>query len=460
MTFVATLDPVEVAVNRQEVDINDGPGISISQDGIDWGDAAVQAYMADAQVGSDQVDRRIPNRIVTIPFGLGMGEAGEAAFYAVKAALTQKVALFQSEGGTVKRGGDLPMYADVVNATLTIPDHWGETAFLEDACKLVLECKPDFYGDEIQLDTIHATNSRFASVLTAAGQPATILGDYPGRLRLTVTEQALTYHSGITWGVRSRFYDPANTAKLLMNGTELDAGADAARVALAGTITGQAIESNALDTTRWFDICSLSLAGVNLTHVGTYRVWARVWCSTTPNMRLIWDLGDLYSPVKNTLDQIVDGGHWNLVDLGMVNIRRSVLAPQVWLGSIQGKSAVGTSGDRVFLDQVILQPLDEFSGRAKGADDNLANAACLPLKTAELRWDGCVRAAAVGYKPIPTTLGDLPRIPPSLNENRVAELMMKVNQGNVHVPPYLDSDDGLNNFQVDVRYRPCYLSRP
>lgn len=458
MTGIATLDPVEVAVNRQELPIDDGPGMSIHQDGIDWGDAVVQAYMADAQIGSDQVDRRIPNRMVTIPFGLGMGEAGEAAFYAVKSSLTQKVALLQGEGGTVKRSGDIPMYADVVGATLTIPDHWQENAFLEDACKLVLECKPDFYGDEIQLDTINATNSRLAAVLTAAGQPATILGDYPGRLRLTITEQSNVFQSGILWALRSRFYDPANTAKVFMDGSELDPGGDGARVAYAGSVSGNAIESNPMDATRWYDICSMSLGGVNLTHVGAYRVWARVWCSTNPNLRMAWDLGDMYSPIPNNPSPIATANHWNLVDLGMINIRRSVLPPQVWLGSLQGKSAPGTSGDRAFVDQVILQPLDEFSGRAMGADDNLSNAALIALKTAELRWDGCVRAAAVGYKPIPNTLGDLPRIPPSLNENRVTELMMKVNQGSFG--PVIGTDDGFFNFKVDVRYRPCYLARP
>jgi predicted transcriptional regulator len=63
MAETIVLDPAAVATSRTSVDIT----AFVSSEGIDWGDAAIEAYMADAERGSTVVDFRIPNRIVTIP---------------------------------------------------------------------------------------------------------------------------------------------------------------------------------------------------------------------------------------------------------------------------------------------------------------------------------------------------------------------------------------------------------
>lgn len=139
------LDPPEVAVNRTALSLNTG-AINVTQDGIDWGDAEIEAYMADAKLGQIPIDFRVPNRVVRIP--LLLGADGAAGFQLARSQLKAKVALFQREGGWISRASGL--YADVVNAKLTMPDRRGHQG-LEADVVLTLEAIPDFYGDEITL---------------------------------------------------------------------------------------------------------------------------------------------------------------------------------------------------------------------------------------------------------------------------------------------------------------------
>lgn len=167
MSYTVILDPSAVATGRRELDLNSGP-IRVAQAGIDWGDAAITAFMADQQrYGSAPVEFRIPNRMVTIPLGLGMDDSDSEE--TVRSQLQQKVALLQREGGWLLRqtGSGPAMYADVVNATLHLPDVWGDGGGVEPDVVLTLECLPDFYGDEIALNTITATGECHA-VLTGS----------------------------------------------------------------------------------------------------------------------------------------------------------------------------------------------------------------------------------------------------------------------------------------------------
>ena len=95
------------------------------------------------------------------------------------------------EGGAVpaggrlvrrQRNGALNLYADVVDAQLTVPDAWGEGGHFEPGVTLTLICLPDFYGDEISLDSVSATGV-YTGVAAISGTAATILGDHPSRCR-------------------------------------------------------------------------------------------------------------------------------------------------------------------------------------------------------------------------------------------------------------------------------------
>jgi hypothetical protein len=74
----------------------------------------------------------------------------------------------------------------------------------------------------------------------------------------------------------------------------------------------------------------------------------------------------------------------------------------------------------------------------------------------ELRHDGMFRTPdGTVYGPISQVLGDLPRLPPSGVEGRAVEVFVKPSRGDLGALA-----DSLDGFTVQVKYRPCWLSRP
>lgn len=442
--WTVILDPSEVADDRTELDINSAD-ITVSQDGIDWGDAAIQEYLADMQVGSAPVDYRIPNRTVAI--NLGIGGSDEAAFYTAKQALQQKVSLIQREGGWLKRGDDVPMYADVVNATLTMVDQWGETGFIELA-KLELECVPDFYGDEITLDTISSTGYCDA-VLEQSGVQAVIEGDHPARCRIIVTDASGTDQLECYWGVRSRHYDDASTAALVIAATDLTKHSGSVVTASGSQFT---------DVVEWTDVggnaMDLDISGALLTHVGTYEVFVRAFASEADcEFTLAWEQGTsafTNNIVTNDTATLPAAGDWFLLSLGMVTLTQAPIGTSAWTASINfaGSGAAGS----IWFDYIALLPVDESAA-------HLSSEPTIPGdSTAEIRSDG-VWAVVTGsvYAPIASFTGDLPRLPPSGMEGRPCELFVKPLRSD---GDFVGKDAGVDSFSVQVKYRPVYLFRP
>src|SRR5215831_19276107 len=192
MTWGLVLDPPEAPTisNRVMLNLNSGP-IRVDQSGINWGDAAIQSFMAEqGRIGSAPVDYIVPNRTITVPLAVFTDELGGTTYEQAKRMLTSKVARIQAEGGVLKRTTDTgeytPVYADIVDATLSFPDVWGETAEFENNINLTLTALPDFYGSEITLDGIgtSTTVAPGGQVLQQNGRNAFILGDFPARTRI------------------------------------------------------------------------------------------------------------------------------------------------------------------------------------------------------------------------------------------------------------------------------------
>jgi hypothetical protein len=346
------LDPSAVAdADRIELDLNNG-AFNVAPDGPDWGDAAIAAAMSDARIGSSPVDYRIPNREVKIP--LLAGADPNADYEAARLALTSKVALIQREGGWLKRDDQErdPVYLDVVNATLTFPDRYSHLA-VEEGVVLTLECLPDFYGDEDEA-TVTGGDTGNGEWL---GLIADMTGDHPARTRIAVTDLSGNDQLGLLYGIRSRHYDPASTAALVYeaeNLTPLDAAA----------VVGGSVEHASL-AADWTPVLSTEHAvDGDLTHVGSYRLWARVstGSATPPSLRFLYDVGDFTAPAQTDLTTVAIPGASNsyIVDLGEVRIDKVLTGTHRWKGVIQGKGVTG--GEDVSIDKLWLQPLDEGAG--------------------------------------------------------------------------------------------------
>lgn len=364
MTWAVALDPAAVISGRTELSLNGG-GITVDQKGIDWGDAQIEAFKATQKWGENTVAYRVPNRTVTIPLFLGGSALALGVEEEVRGKLRQKVGLLQREGGVLlrQRLGGSPLYADVMSASLVLPDVWGETGEVEPGVVLVLECLPDFYGEEIALDTLEGVGN-LVSVLKLSGAQAAIGGDYPARARIVVTDKSGQSQRGCVWGARSKHYSSSATARLYYDAVELTPINGAAEaIETPGTYSGKYI-SVTPETGVWHPFLEFKKGTENLTHLGSYVVWARVR-ATEPGvkLRLSWSEGNAVQPTENAAATIESKGTWELVNLGEVRFDKAPIGSNIWTGLIEANT--GTTAYLTAVDRIWLQPVDESAGRAR-----------------------------------------------------------------------------------------------
>lgn len=195
---------------------------------------------------------------------------------------------------------------------------------------------------------------------------ASVPGDVPALGRLVVDEDDGDDQACVVWGVRSRYYDAAATAGLFWQAEALTAvSASAATAAGPSGASGSGsntIEADAL-TTEWQDVLKSTVSTTYWTHVGAYRLLARVQADTTNTgtveVRGSWGLGDLTTYTAGEAQATVAGA-WVLCDLGVVVIPAGTAR---WEFRLQAKSSV--NGEDVFVDWLLLVPVDESSGVAE-----------------------------------------------------------------------------------------------
>jgi hypothetical protein len=378
-----TLDPASAISSRSELNLNSG-AIQVSQDGIDWGEAQIKAFLAEQLYGETLAEYRVPNRVVTIPLGLGMGGVPEHQEES-RRKLSEKVALLQRQGGVLmrQREGGVPMYADVMTATLTMPDKWGETGYVEPGVTLKLECLPDFYGEEIELDVIEGTG-QLVGVLNKSSAQAVIAGDYPARARLVLTEGEGQIQRSLIWGLRSTRYDAAETAKLFYDAKEMTALNNAKEEANASTYSGTAIKLTAPVVNAWHPFLETFLATPKkqLTHIGTYRVWARVIGTVGQQVRLQWSNAFATAVSTNEAVRIAVTGIV-LLDLGEVRIEEPPVGEHFWRGLLAVET--GSVTHAIEADRLWLQPLDDGAGKARATAPTVGTIApaAVPATVAE-----------------------------------------------------------------------------
>ena len=350
------LDATAISVGRTQLDITG----YVAAAGPNWGDAEIQAYMADQQVGSTTVDYRLPNRTITIP--LMLRSLGATTFSTIRSNLEQKVGLFQRQQGWIMRQvGATNLYADVVSATLHLGGAWLQAYRDVDVdAVLTLECIPDWYGDEITL-TDHVETILPHLLFT---EPV-VNGNHPGRVRLVVdNDQSGQDKHGLLWGFRAQNYNAGTTAALFYEAEALVPINSATRNAFAGASGGSVVTLSSPPGNVWVPMLRMSMqAGTTaLTHSGEYRVWARCYSSSgLAQYRLQWGVGDLAVPAVNDPAQIPGTGNFYLLDLGSVSLDPPPAGIMQWQGVIQ--TQVPIANQPATIDSVYFQPLDESAGR-------------------------------------------------------------------------------------------------
>lgn len=374
--WTVALDPPAAIEERTELNLNQG-SLQVDQEGIDWGEAAIHAFMAEEQWGEVPVDFRVPNRVVKIP--LFLGAAGdEAEEEAARMKLQQKVGQLQREGGVLlrQRAEAEPLYADIVNASLKLPDVWGETGHVEADIVLTLECKPDFFSTQEELDEVEEAGV-ITAVLQKDGSPAIIAGDYPARAIIALENPSAHDQRGLLWGVRCRNYSSDSTAALAISARHMSPINGASVETDANAYEGHRVAILNPPIDSWYSFLSTDLVsgGAQLTHIGTYRVWARgALAGGVPGarFRLAWSTDDATVPTYNEPAVVPQEDDYYLLDLGTIIIERPPVGKHWWRGFLQvWVSGAGTA----VVDEMFFQPLDEYAGRLRAVQSPSASLA-------------------------------------------------------------------------------------
>lgn len=348
MSEQITLDPDTVAVDRTALEINDG-AIQVRVDGVDWGNAEIEAVMADQERGSSPVDYRIPNRQIVIP--LRIQETNQYSLDEARAMLQKKVAVLQREGGWIGRtlsdGGTV--YADVVNAGLTLGGGWLQAHKSIDAdAELRLEVIPDFYEAEVSLSE-HSETTLPELTFTETD----LRGDYPARVRILVDEDDAENQASLIWCVRSRHYSSDATAKSVYEAESLEALDAAAGTALSGASGGTVVRHTTI-AEDWTPIVGTNIGGTAfMTHTGVYRVYARLYSyGGTLDARFVWDVGDLVTPTENDPVEVPTNTGFYLLDLGEARLDKVQTGSHRWGGQVQARGGGTLAVDRLYFFNV------------------------------------------------------------------------------------------------------------
>jgi hypothetical protein len=174
-------------------------------------------------------------------------------------------------------------------------------------------------------------------------------GDVAAFTRLISADLAAQTRRFVEVGIQQRHYAGLDL--------QLDTGSELVTTGFAGASTTRSGSYNAnviraTLTTTEVAVCSTGNRG----HVGTFRVWARAYASSTDvRVRLAYQQGaGPFHP--NAYQAPITAGAWVELDLGTVTIDEVLAGTQQWLGLI---NALGAAGDTLDIDYLLLIPAGE-----------------------------------------------------------------------------------------------------
>lgn len=252
-----------------------------------------------------------------------------------------------------------------------------------------LDCKPFLYGDEVTEAVV--TNTDPMQIATIED----VAGDVPAEARIIVSDNASKSRDHVEVGLHTGDSDQTSTDLILDSSSFTVSGFSGTSTTRSGSYGANVLRGTA--SPNWLALCSTG----DETHVGIYRVKARVYASTDDaSVRLAWRAGDTPHS-RNGATQIPIAAKWMEVDLGSVYLPEVELGAQRWEGRVEFKAE--TSGATVDVDTVFLVPAEryglarhpaaslDFTPTSYAAADEFDQAAgALTGKTARLggNWSG------------------------------------------------------------------------
>lgn len=284
----------------------------------------------------------------------------------------KKVARLKAEGGVLRRehlpSGRMLCY-DVIDATLEAD--WDNPIAASQNVQVAtvkLTAQPLGRGPKKALAD-HSEVDKSWLVFTETG----IEGNMPSRTQCVVDNDSANSFGWAAWAAQCRYYDSAAEAALGLEAENLTPISPASLVsaldAQADTgATFSAVRHLELQTS-WTPILETKIAAssTHLTHVGAYRVFARVKAFNNDTyFALEWSVGDYSRPTRNAGVTPAATSLFSIVDLGTISIPKATTGPQRWIGRILAKAK--NTGNDCQIDWLFLMPIDEGHGEVRAPE--------------------------------------------------------------------------------------------
>lgn len=353
-------------------------------------------------------------------------------------ALQAKFAKLQREGGTLKRtmkNGDVRFY-DILAGDGWSPVY-GFDYYVANVTEveMSLPAKPFSRGAEVDLgDNVETT------LPWVVFTEATVAGDVPAIGRLVIdNDEAGTSMRWVAWAIQQRYYSAASTAALFYQAESCSLFGGTTAVAGPAGASGTVAQSTNVGTSAG-SMIYLGASSTAQTHIGTFRVFARVYAPNTNTGTV--SVGVQYIPypqgqtIINPLVDLATSGtpleqQWAVMDLGMITLPKVRKGTQGWIGYLTAQSTVAT--DDLNIDWIALLPVEEGYGEAYALPTS-----GLPLVattgSVEVRHDDTIVSdiGGGGYWVQPDVYeGDRLLVPPSGAEARTLQVICRFSR---HIP--------------------------
>lgn len=193
---------------------------------------------------------------------------------------------------------------------------------------------------------------------------ANVAGDVAAKVRCVVTDGATQNRKLIRAALESRYYPTASAPALLIDSASLVvSGFSGSATTRTGAYSANGVVASIGLPTQAVAVCGLG----NLSHVGTFRVFARVWTVATSvgsvYCRLSWQEGSgPYRANQYVTPPAVNG--FADISLGTITLPEKLLGTQRWTGQIEAYSSTLALADSIQVDYVYLLPIGEGYGEA------------------------------------------------------------------------------------------------
>jgi hypothetical protein len=225
-------------------------------------------------------------------------------------------------------------------------------------------CKPFGYGPEEEVQAAVANETGLSIVTFTL---ANIKGDVPAEGRLVIADTAAIGRRFVEWGLENRYYNAAT--KLVLDSEDMTPVGGAQSTEPTGAYKRAGATKNTI-LTNLLPEPTICCSTGNLSHVGTFRVKARVLVAvgggrSLAAMRLSWQEGEgpyranawTSAPLANTFTE---------VDLGVITIPPATEGTQRWSGRIEAYSDFPAAFENLYIDYLTFVPVLEGYGKARG----------------------------------------------------------------------------------------------